>query len=124
MARIIGVELPDKRVLIALTYIYGIGRSRSKEIISKLGLDGEKKSRELTEEEIKKINKLLSDQYVLEGDLKNEKSNSIKRLIRINCYRGQRHKRKLPVRGQRTKTNARTRKGRGRAIANKKTVKG
>ncbi len=124
MARIIGVELPNKRIAVALTYIYGIGRSKSKEIIAKLKLDSDKKSNALSEEEIRKINKLLSEEYVLEGDLKSEKSDFIKRLVRINCYRGQRHKKKLPVRGQRTKTNARTRKGRGKTIANKKIAKG
>ncbi len=124
MPRIIGVDLPNKRVIIALTYIYGIGKSKAKEIIGKLDLDENKKSNELNEEEIRKINKLLNEEYTLEGELKNEVSSFIKRLIQINCYRGQRHRRKLPVRGQRTKTNAKTRKGRGRAIANKKIVKG
>ncbi len=123
MARIVGVELPNKRVVIALTYIFGIGNSTAKKILDKLKIDHSTKANDLVEDEINKINKLLNEEYTLEGDLKNEISSYIKRLIQINSYRGQRHRKKLPVRGQRTKTNARTRKGKGKAIANKKIAK-
>ncbi|HIP92450.1 MAG TPA: 30S ribosomal protein S13 [Thermotoga sp.] len=112
MARIVGVELPNtKKVWVALTYIYGIGRSRSLEILKNTGVDPEKKVGELTEEEISKISKFIQDHYKIEGELRTEVQRNIKRLIEIGCYRGIRHKLGLPVRGQRTRSNARTRKG-------------
>lgn len=123
MARIAGIELPNKRMEVALTYIYGIGRSMAKKILSQTHIDNNKKAGNLTDEEISLINKELADNdYIFEGDLRNRYINSIKRLIQINCYRGQRHQRKLPVRGQRTQSNGKTRKGRGRTIANKKVA--
>jgi len=112
MARIVGVELPNtKKVWVALTYIYGIGRSRSFEILKNTGVNPEKKVGELTEEEISKISKFIQDHYKIEGELRTEVQRNIKRLIEIGCYRGIRHKLGLPVRGQRTRSNARTRKG-------------
>ena len=112
MARIAGVDIPnDKRVVISLTYIYGIGATSAQEICSKLGLDPSRRVKDLTEEESIKIRNLIESNYTVEGELRTELSYNIKRLMDINCYRGQRHKRGLPVRGQRTSTNARTRKG-------------
>ncbi len=112
MARILGVEIPDnKKVKISLTYIFGIGPKRAEEIIQNTGIDGEKRVKELTEEELGKIAAFIQKNYKIEGDLKQEIAQNIKRLIDINCYRGIRHKLSLPVRGQRTRTNARTRKG-------------
>lgn len=120
MARIAGVDIPrDKRVVIALTYIYGIGRSRAKEILAKAGVSEDTRVRDLTEEELNRIREVVSG-YTLEGDLRREVALNIKRLIEIGCYRGIRHRRGLPVRGQNTKTNARTRKGPRRTVANKK----
>mgnify|MGYP001338172435 CR=1 FL=1 len=111
MARIAGVDLPrDKRVEIGLTYIYGIGRSRSNEIIQKAGVNPDTKVKDLTESEIAALRSVI-DTYHVEGDLRRDVAMNLKRLREINCYRGMRHKRGLPVRGQRTKTNARTRKG-------------
>ena len=111
MARIAGVDLPrDKRIEIGLTYIYGIGRSSSIEILQKAGVNPDTKVKDLTESEIAALRNAI-DNYHVEGDLRREVSMSIKRLKEINCYRGMRHRRGLPVRGQRTKTNARTRKG-------------
>ncbi len=112
MARIEGVNLPDnKKVFIGLTYIFGIGRSRSMKILQIANVDPDKKVKDLTGEEITKIRKAIAETGKIEGDLRKEISLNIKRLMEINCYRGIRHKRRLPVRGQRTKTNARTRKG-------------
>jgi len=118
MARIAGITLPpEKRVEIGLTYIFGIGRSKSNKILQEAKIDKDKKVKALSEEEINKIRQILEKQERIEGDLRKEITQNIKRLIDIGCYRGSRHKRRLPVRGQRTKTNARTRKGpRGHAI--------
>ncbi|HOS06377.1 MAG TPA: 30S ribosomal protein S13 [Syntrophorhabdaceae bacterium] len=112
MARIAGVDIPrDKRIEIALTYIYGIGRVLSNRIVTEAGIDPNKRTHALTDEEIAKIRDILERNYKVEGDLRKEVSISIKRLMDIGCYRGLRHRRGLPVRGQRTRTNARTRKG-------------
>lgn len=120
MARIAGVDLPrNKRVEIGLTYIYGIGRSRSNEILEKAGVDPDTKIKDLTESELSTLRSII-DEYPVEGDLRREVSLNLKRLKEINCYRGIRHKRGLPVRGQRTKTNARTRKGPKTASKGKK----
>lgn len=121
MARIAGVDLPrDKRVEVALTYIYGIGRSRSKQILKDTGINPDTRVRDLTEDEVTKLRSYIDKNLVVEGDLRREVALNIKRLIEIGCYRGIRHRRGLPVRGQRTKTNARTRKGPRRTVANKK----
>ncbi|MEC7839671.1 MAG: 30S ribosomal protein S13 [Chlamydiota bacterium] len=121
MPRVIGIDIPDrKRLVIALTYIYGVGPKLSAEIIEKLNLDPDMKSAKLTSDEIAKLNATLQSEYVVEGDLRRSVQNDIKRLININSYRGMRHRKGLPVRGQRTSTNARTRKGKKRTIANKK----
>ncbi|HPU21590.1 MAG TPA: 30S ribosomal protein S13 [Thermoclostridium caenicola] len=121
MARIAGVDLPrEKRVEIGLTYIYGIGRSRSLEILAKTGVNPDTRVRDLTDDEISKLRKTIEKEYTVEGDLRREIAMNIKRLIEIRCYRGIRHRMGLPVRGQRTKTNARTRKGPRKTIANKK----
>ena len=112
MARISGVNIPlNKRVEIGLTYIYGIGRSTSNELLSKTGIEPDRKVRDLTEEEVVKLRDLIDSTIMVEGDLRRERSQNIKRLQEIGCYRGLRHRRGLPVRGQNTKTNARTRKG-------------
>ena len=118
MARIAGITLPpEKRIEIGLTYIFGIGHSRSDKILQEAKIDKDKKVKVLSEEEINKIRQIIEKQEKIEGDLRNEITQNIKRLIDIGCYRGLRHKRRLPVRGQRTKTNARGRKGpRGHAI--------
>jgi small subunit ribosomal protein S13 len=116
MARIAGVDLPrDKRTEIALTYIYGIGPSRSRTILARTGVDPDTRVRDLTEEEISRLREAL-EEYTLEGDLRREVQGNIKRLIEIGSYRGLRHRRGLPVRGQRTSTNARTRKGPRRTV--------
>ncbi|MCM8814872.1 MAG: 30S ribosomal protein S13 [Candidatus Omnitrophica bacterium] len=112
MARILGVEIPnEKKVFIGLTYIYGIGRSIANKIIKATGVNPDKRVKDLTEEEIGKISNFVQQNFKIEGDLRREISGNIARLVDINCYRGLRHKRSLPVRGQRTRTNARTRKG-------------
>jgi small subunit ribosomal protein S13 len=112
MARISGVNIPlNKRVEVGLTYIYGIGRSTSNRLLSELGIEQDRKVRDLTEEEVVKLRDLIDNSVVVEGDLRRERSQNIKRLQEIGCYRGLRHRRGLPVRGQNTKTNARTRKG-------------
>jgi small subunit ribosomal protein S13 len=112
MARISGVNIPlNKRVEIGLTYIYGIGRSTSNRLLSELGIEQDRKVRDLTEEEVVKLRDLIDSSVIVEGDLRRERSQNIKRLQEIGCYRGLRHRRGLPVRGQKTKTNARTRKG-------------
>jgi small subunit ribosomal protein S13 len=121
MPRIIGIDIPDnKRLEISLTYIYGIGRKLSNDIIEKLGLDKNMKAQALTEDDVAKINATLTSEYAVEGDLRRQIQNNIKRLISIHSYRGMRHRLGLPVRGQRTKTNARTRKGKRKTVANKK----
>ena len=121
MARIAGVNIPtDKRVEIALTYIYGIGRTRAKEICQALGIPEERRVRDLSEPEIIRIREYIDDHYVVEGDLRREVAMNIKRLMDLGCYRGLRHRKGLPVRGQRTHTNARTRKGKAKPIAGKK----
>ena len=121
--RIAGIDIPDnKRGEIALTYIYGLGRSASKKILLEAGIDVTKKVSEWTEEESNKIRNIISSNFKIEGDLKSEQRLNIKRLLDIGCYRGLRHRKKLPVRGQRTHTNARTRKGKAVAIAGKKKV--
>jgi small subunit ribosomal protein S13 len=117
MARIAGVDLPrEKRVEIALTYIYGLGRTTSNEVLAKTGISPDTRVRDLTEEEITKLREVIDRDYKVEGDLRREESMNIKRLIEIGSYRGLRHRRGLPVRGQRTKTNARTRKGPKRTV--------
>ncbi len=121
MARIAGVDLPrEKRVEIGLTYIFGIGRTRSKEILGVTGINPDTRVRELTDEEITKLRDTIEKSYSVEGDLRRETALNIKRLMEIRCYRGMRHRMGLPVRGQRSKTNARTRKGPRKTIANKK----
>ena len=121
MARIAGVDIPNnKRVEIALTYIYGIGRKSSNDILAKTGIDPDKRAKDLTEEEIAKLRDVIENDYTVEGDLRREVALNIKNMVEINCYRGIRHRKGLPVRGQRTKTNARTRKGPAKTIANKK----
>ncbi len=121
MARIAGVDLPrDKRVEIGLTYIYGIGHSTSKKIVERLGIDRSTRVKDLTEDEVSSLRKIIEDELTVEGDLRREVSMNIKRLQEIGCLRGIRHRRKLPVRGQRTRTNARTRKGPRKTMANKK----
>jgi small subunit ribosomal protein S13 len=112
MARISGVNIPlNKRVEIGLTYIYGIGRPTSNKLLAELGIEPDRKVRDLTEEEVVKLRDLIDNDVTVEGDLRRERSQNIKRLQEIGCYRGLRHRRGLPVRGQNTKTNARTRKG-------------
>jgi small subunit ribosomal protein S13 len=112
MARIAGVNIPlNKRVEIGLTYIYGVGQPASNEILSKLGISPDTYVRDLTDDEIAKLRDIIDTEYVVEGDLRRERSQNVKRLMEIGCYRGLRHRRGLPVRGQNTKTNARTRKG-------------
>jgi len=121
LARIAGVDLPrEKRVEIGLTYIFGIGRSRSREILRKTGVNPDTRVRDLTDDEISKLRETIEKEYTVEGDLRREIALNIKRLVEIRCYRGIRHRMGLPVRGQRTKTNARTRKGPRKTIANKK----
>ena len=121
MARIAGVDIPNqKRVEIALTYIYGIGRSSAIEILAKTGINPDTRAKDLTEEEVAKLRDVIENEYTVEGDLRRDTAMNIKRLVEINCYRGIRHRKGLPVRGQRTKTNARTRKGPAKTIANKK----
>ena len=120
MARIAGVDLPnEKRVEIGLTYIYGIGRSTANEILEKAGINPDTRVKDLTEDEAGKIRKIIEAEYIVEGDLRRDVSLNIKRLMEIGSYRGIRHRKGLPVRGQKTKTNARTRKGPKRTIARK-----
>ena len=121
MARIAGVDIPNnKRMEIALTYIYGIGRKSSNDILAKTGIDPDKRAKDLTEDEIAKLRDEIENNYTVEGDLRRDVALNIKRMVEINCYRGIRHRKGLPVRGQITKTNARTRKGPAKTIANKK----
>ena len=121
MARISGVDLPrEKRVEIGLTYIYGIGRTSSNRILAEAGVNPDTRVKDLTDDEAKKIAAVVADTQVVEGDLRREIAMNIKRLQEIGCYRGIRHRKSLPVRGQKTKTNARTRKGPRKTVANKK----
>lgn len=121
MARIAGVNIPtNKRVVIALTYIHGIGPKSSQDICAKLGVPAERRVNELTEDEVIRIRETIDSEYTVEGDLRRDRAMAIKRLMDMACYRGLRHRRNLPVRGQRTHTNARTRKGKARPIAGKK----
>ena len=121
MARIAGIDLPrEKRIEIGLTYIYGIGAARAKEILAKTGIDPDVRVKDLTDEQEAQLREVIEHQYLIEGDLRRSVAMNIKRLSEIGCYRGRRHRRGLPVRGQRTKTNARTRKGPKKTIANKK----
>lgn len=121
MARIAGVDLPrNKRGVISLTYVYGIGRSRSKMILAEAGVSEDVKVQDWSDENIMNISRIISDSFKVEGELRSEVQMQIKRLMDIACYRGLRHRKGLPVRGQRTKTNARTRKGKRKTVANKK----
>lgn len=121
MARIAGVDLPrDKRVEVALTYIYGIGRSRSKKILAEAAVNPDTRVRDLTEDEVSRLREYIDKNYKVEGDLRREVTMNIKRLMEIGCYRGIRHRRGLPVRGQTTKNNARTRKGPRRTVGVKR----
>lgn len=121
MVRIAGVDIPsDKRVEISLRYIYGIGPSNSREILQRAGVSPDKRVKDLTEEEISRIREIIEKNYKVEGDLRQEVSLNIKRLIEIGCYRGIRHRRNLPVRGQRTRTNARTKRGPRKTVAGRK----
>jgi 30S ribosomal protein S13 len=121
MARIAGVDIPrEKRVEIGLTYVFGIGRSRSNEILSKTGISPDTRVKDLTEEDVAKLREEIEHSYSVEGDLRRNIAMDIKRLVEIDSYRGSRHRKGLPVRGQRSKTNARTRKGPAKTIANKK----
>ena len=121
MARIAGVDLPrNKRGAIGLTYIYGVGRTRALEILETAGIDKHTKVQDWTDENIRTISMMLQDQYTVEGELRSETQMNIKRLMDIGCYRGVRHRKGLPLRGQRTQTNARTRKGKRKTVANKK----
>ncbi len=121
MPRVIGIDIPDnKRLEISLTYIYGIGRKLSLRIINELKLDPNMRAGELVEDEIARLNAILQSEYVVEGDLRRQVQNNIKRLVSIHSYRGMRHRAGLPARGQRTRSNARTKKGKKKTIANKK----
>ena len=121
MARISGVDIPNsKRVEIALTYIYGIGRKSANDILKKTGINPDIRAKDLTEDEVAKLRDEIENSYTVEGDLRRDVALNIKRMVEINCYRGIRHRKGLPVRGQKTKTNARTRKGPKRTVANKK----
>lgn len=121
MARIAGVDIPNlKRIEIALTYIYGIGRKSAQDILQKTGINPDTRAKDLTEQEVALLRDEIEAHYTVEGDLRRNVAMNIKRMVEINCYRGIRHRKGLPVRGQRTKTNARTRKGPAKTIANKK----
>jgi len=121
MARIAGIDLPkNKRGVIGLTYIFGIGLASSKKILDQAGVDRNKKVMEWNDDELAKLRNIITDDYVTEGELRGEVQLNIKRLMDVGCYRGIRHRKGLPVRGQKTKTNARTRKGRRKTVANKK----
>lgn len=123
MARIAGVNIPtQKRVVIALTYIHGIGRTKAREICDRVAIPSERRVNELTDDELMHIREAIDSDYQVEGELRREVAMNVKRLMDLGCYRGLRHRRGLPVRGQRTHTNARTRKGPARAIAGKKKV--
>ena len=121
MVRVAGVDIPnEKRVEIGLTYIYGIGRTTSSQILDKAGVNPDTRCKDLTETEVARLRELIDGEYLVEGDLRREVSMNIRRLMDIGSYRGLRHRRSLPVRGQRTRTNARTRRGKARAVAGKK----
>ena len=121
MARIAGVDLPkDKRIEIGLTYVYGIGRTSASKILEKTGINPDTRVKDLTDDDEAKLREIIDAEYIVEGDLRRQTALDIKRLSEIGCFRGLRHRRGLPVRGQRTKTNARTRKGPKRTVANKK----
>ena len=121
MARIAGIDLPrEKRIEIGLTYVYGIGATRAKEILEQTGIDPDIRVKDLTDDQEAQLREVIEKNYIIEGDLRRETAMNIKRLSEIGCYRGLRHRRGLPVHGQRTKTNARTRKGPKKTIANKK----
>ncbi|OAV46182.1 30S ribosomal protein S13 [Lewinella sp. 4G2] len=123
MARIAGVDLPrQKRGIISLTYVFGVGATRAREILDKAGVDHDTHVADWTDENIRTISNLLQNEYKVEGDLRTEVSTNIKRLMDIGCFRGLRHRKGLPLRGQRTQTNARTRKGKRKTVANKKKV--
>lgn len=121
MARIAGVDLPkNKRGVIGLTYIYGIGKSKAEEILGKVGIDENTKVNDWSDDNVRELTKLIQNEYKVEGELRSEVQMNIKRLMDIGCFRGLRHRKGLPLRGQRTKTNARTRKGKRKTVANKK----
>ncbi|MFO7893841.1 MAG: 30S ribosomal protein S13 [Longimicrobiales bacterium] len=123
MARIAGVDLPrNKRIEVALTYIFGVGDSRARDILDATAVDPDRRTHDLTDEEVNRLRRVIENQYKVEGALRSEVSMNIKRLMDIGCYRGLRHRRGLPVRGQRTHTNARTHKGKRQSIAGKKRV--
>ncbi|MBL8991747.1 MAG: 30S ribosomal protein S13 [Spirochaetia bacterium] len=123
MPRIAGVDLPNKRIEVALTYIYGIGQSRAKDIVEKTKVNPNTRANSLSEQDVNAIRKAIESDFQVEGELRTKVNLSIKRLVELNCYRGIRHRLGLPVRGQRTKTNARTRKGKAKTVANKKIVR-
>ncbi|QVL57973.1 MAG: 30S ribosomal protein S13 [Simkaniaceae bacterium] len=121
MPRVIGIDIPgNKRLVISLTYIFGIGKAVSEEVIGKLGLDPNMRAHNLSDEDVSKLNAMLTSEYIVEGDLRRQVQNNIKRLISTSSYRGMRHRVGLPTRGQRTRTNARTRKGKKKTVAGKK----
>ena len=121
MARLSGVDIPNqKRIEVALTYIYGIGFTSAKKILASTGINPDTRAKDLTDDDIAKLRDEIENNYTVEGELRRETAMNIKRLVEVNCYRGIRHRKGLPVRGQRTKTNARTRKGPAKTIANKK----
>jgi small subunit ribosomal protein S13 len=120
MARIAGVDLPNKAIKISLTYIYGIGRTSAEKICTRLGIDPDMRINDVPADELSELRRILDDEYKVEGRLRTETALNIKRLMDIGCYRGLRHRKGLPVRGQRTKTNARTRKGKKKTVAGKK----
>ena len=123
MARIAGVDIPnEKQLLFALPYIYGIGRPTAKQIVERTNIPAERKVRDLTDDEVLRLRAMVEGEFMVEGDLRREVRQNIQRLIEINCYRGYRHRRGLPVRGQRTKTNARTRRGGKRTVSGKRRV--
>ncbi|MCB9266821.1 MAG: 30S ribosomal protein S13 [Lewinellaceae bacterium] len=123
MARIVGVDLPrNKRGVVSLTYIFGIGSSTASKILAKAGIDENIKVQDWSDENVREIARIITDEYKVEGELRSEVQMNIKRLMDIGCYRGLRHRKGLPVRGQRTRTNARTRKGKRKTVANKKKV--
>ena len=124
MARIAGVDIPrDKKVHVSLTYIYGLGATQSRRVLARTNVNPEARVKDLTEEEVNRIREVVDREHIVEGDLRREVNLNIKRLMEIGCYRGIRHRRGLPVRGQRTRTNARTRKGAKKTVAGKKGVK-
>lgn len=124
MARVVGVEIPgEKQVKVSLRYVYGIGASLSDEILRKAGINGDVRTKDLTEEELARLSSAIEAGYQIEGQLRRAVAQNVKRLIDISCYRGTRHRKGLPARGQRTKTNARTRKGPRKVVATKKSIK-